>query len=123
MFLVTVHSSSSSYFAIHQVPVPNQESERSCICVSGVCFYDFSVGLLNCSHSMVFFVFHLIRNIRTYVWYTVACPWSVVLSVYSGFFLDEVYSRNASCTLISIYTYLLLNKVSVTVYTKQIDLI
>jgi hypothetical protein len=40
-----------------EVPVPCQESERSCICVRGIefaTFYDFSVGIWKCSDNVVF---------------------------------------------------------------------
>ena len=42
-----------------EMPVLNQESELSCICVLGVSIlYDFSIGFWNCSDSVVFFLIH-----------------------------------------------------------------
>ena len=46
-----------------EVPVPCQERERSCICVSGIdfaSFNDFSIRFWNCSDSVALFVFHFI---------------------------------------------------------------
>jgi len=43
------------------MPVPNQESKQSCICVRGIdfsSFYDFSIGFWKCSCSVVSFIFH-----------------------------------------------------------------
>ena len=45
-----------------KVPVPSQESDRSCIlCVKFDSFYDFSIGLCNCSDSVIFviIIFHI----------------------------------------------------------------
>ena len=56
-----------------EVPVPSQESERSCICMLVVslwlCFYDFSIGLWNCFRQCGIFLFsiyychHYIRSV------------------------------------------------------------
>ena len=40
-----------------EVPVQSQENERSCICVIGIdftSFYDFDIGVWNCSNNVVF---------------------------------------------------------------------
>jgi len=45
--------------------VPSQESEQSCICVSGIDFAFSSIFFIvfwNCSNSVVFFVFQFINR-------------------------------------------------------------
>ena len=46
-----------------EVPVPSQESERSCICMLVIslwlCFYDFSIGLWNCFRQCGIYLFSI----------------------------------------------------------------
>jgi hypothetical protein len=49
------------------VPLPSQESEQSCICVSGIDFasyYDFFIGFWKCSDSVVFFLFPFLYDLK-----------------------------------------------------------
>jgi hypothetical protein len=63
---VWIHKTSLTPPLFIEVSVPRDESERSCICVLGVSILllflrFFSIGFLNCSFGVVFFVFHFIE--------------------------------------------------------------
>ena len=65
----------------NRVPVPSQESERPCIiiCVrilDFASFFDFSIVFLNCSDSVVFFVFLLYLGTVPTVWYFSIVFWN-----------------------------------------------
>ena len=65
----------------NRVPVPSQESERPCIiiCVrilDFASFFDFSIVFLNCSDTVVFFVFLLYLGTVPTVWYFSIVFWN-----------------------------------------------
>ena len=65
----------------NRVPVPCQESERPCIiiCVrilDFASFFDFSIVFLNCSDTVVFFVFLLYLGTVPTVWYFSIVFWN-----------------------------------------------
>jgi hypothetical protein len=49
-----------------EVSVPNQQNDRSCRDFDFVSFYNFSIGLRNCSDSVILFCFHCIQNFKLY---------------------------------------------------------
>ena len=64
LFLHMVYITSLNPPPFIEMPVPIQESDPSCICISGVgftSFYDFFIGFRNCCDIVVFFgIFHFI---------------------------------------------------------------
>jgi hypothetical protein len=58
LFLHVVYIISLNPPPSFEMPVASQESDLSCICISGVgftSFYDFSIGFRNCCDIVVFF--------------------------------------------------------------------
>ena len=58
--LVWIHKANLIPPLFIEVPVPSQESERSCFCIDLVSFYDFSIEFWNCCYRVVYVVFHFI---------------------------------------------------------------
>ena len=50
-----------------ELPVPNQDSERSCMCTLGASLLSHSTGFCNCSDSMVFIVFIVLHHYFYYI--------------------------------------------------------
>jgi hypothetical protein len=62
---IFVHEANLTPPFVLDVPVPSQDSERSCISIYGYHFYlflRFFIGIWKCSESVVFFVFHCIAS-------------------------------------------------------------
>ena len=106
-----------------EVPVQSQESEISYMCVRGTDFifiYDFDIWLLNCSDSVILFIFHFMLDIYIIVRYathlrlsmwSLFCQWGGIQQSRHIYLSSTQYTTHTTSVNVERITYIwLLNK-------------